>query len=333
MGLPARARERLGLEREHAEVVGDPAAAELGVEPRGELVVLRRDPDGIESGLPVVVEARGAADLAVRVVVLGRVVAHRDQRRRADRDRVRAERERLGDVGARADPAGDDQLHLPVHPELGQRLDGEAHGGQRRNADVLDEDVLRRRRAALHAVDDDHVGAGLHRELDVVVRPGGADLDEDRLLPVGDLAQLADLDLEVVRPRPVGVTRGAPLVDPLRQVAHLRDAVGDLVPEQHAAAARLRALADDDLDRVRLAQVVRVHAVAGGEELVDEDLRVLALLRRHPAVAGRRRRPHLARAAAERLLGRGRERAEAHAGDRDRDASARAASGRSGCRA
>jgi hypothetical protein len=45
---------------------------------------------------------------------------------------------------------------------------------------------------------------------------------------------------------------GAPLVDPLRQVAHRRDAVGDLVSEQHPAAARLRALADDDLDRVGL---------------------------------------------------------------------------------
>ena len=109
--------------------------------------------------------------------------------RRADRDRVRAERERLGDVGARADPAGDDQLHLPVHPKLLERVDGEPHGRQRRNADVLDENVLRGRRPALHPVDDDHVGAGLHGELDVVVRPRRPDLDEDGLLPIGDLAQ------------------------------------------------------------------------------------------------------------------------------------------------
>ena len=184
---------------------------------------------------------------------------------------------------------------------------------------MLDEDVLRRRRPALHAVEDDRVGAGLHGELNVVVRPGCADLDEDRLLPVGDLAQLADLDLEVVGPRPVRVPAGAALVDAGREVAHRGDPVGDLVPEEHPAAAGLGALADDDLDRVRLAQVVGVHAVAGGEELVDEDLRVLALLRRHPAVAGRRRRADLARAPAERLLGRRRERAEAHARDRDRD--------------
>ena len=91
------------------------------------------------------------------------------------------------------------------------------------------------------------------------------------------------------------------------------------MPEEHPAAAGLRALPDDDLDRVGLAQVVRVHAVARREQLVDERLRVLALLRRHAAVARRRRGADLGRAAAERLLRRRGERAEAHARDRDRD--------------
>ena len=146
-----------------------------------------------------------------------------------------------------------------------------------------------------------------------------ADLDEDRLLPVGDLAQLLDLDLEVVRAGPVRVPARAALVDPLRQVAHLGDAVGDLLADQHPAAAGLRALADDDLDRVGAAQVVGVHPVAGGQQLVDERLRALALLGRHAAVARRRARPHRARAAAERLLRRRAQRAEAHPRDRDRD--------------
>jgi hypothetical protein len=115
------------------------------------------------------------------------------------------------------------------------------------------------------------------------------------------------------------MARGAALVDSLREVAHLRDAVGDLVPEEHPAAAGLGALADHDLDRVGLAQVVRVHPVAGREELVDQDLRVLAFLGRHAAVAGGRRRAHLRRAAAECLLRRRRESTEAHAGDRHRD--------------
>src|SRR5262249_21964194 len=163
------------------------------------------------------------------------------------------------------------------------------------------------------------VGACLHRELDVVVRAGRADLDEHGLLPVRDLAQLVDLDLEVVGPRPVRVSRGAPLVDALRQRAHLRDAVRGLVAEGRPAFTRLRALADDDLDRVRLAQVVRIHAVARREKLVDERRRVLALLGRHAAVTCRGRRANLGRAAAESLLRGCRERAEAHPRDRDRD--------------
>ena len=205
MRLAAGARERLRLEREHAQVVGEAAAAEHRIEARGELVVLGRDARRVATRLPVVVVARGAADLPVLLLVLGAVVAHRDQRRRPDRDGVRAERERLRDVRPGPDPAGDDQLHLAVQAELLQRLDGERDRRQRRDADVLDEDVLGRRRPALHPVDDDHVGTRLDRELDVVVRARRADLDEDRLLPVGDLAQLVDLDLEVVRSRPVRV--------------------------------------------------------------------------------------------------------------------------------
>ena len=184
---------------------------------------------------------------------------------------------------------------------------------------MLDEDVLRRGGSALHPVDDDHVGARLDRELHVVVSARRADLDEDRLLPVGDLAQLVDLDLEVVRSRPVRMAARAALVDPRRQIAHGRDAVGDLVSEQHPAPARLGALADHDLDRVRAPQVVRVQAVARGQHLVHERLRVAALLLGHPAVARRGRRPHLGRSAPERLLRRRGQRAEAHPGDRDRD--------------
>ena len=152
-----------------------------------------------------------------------------------------------------------------MQAELQERVDRQANGGHGRNPDVLDEDVLRRGRAALHPVEDDHVRAGLHGERDVVVGPRRADFHEDRLLPIGDLAELADLDLEIVRASPVGMPAGAALVDPRREVAHLRHPVGDLVPEEHPAATRLRALADDDLDRVRLAQVVRVHAVARRE--------------------------------------------------------------------
>jgi hypothetical protein len=112
---------------------------------------------------------------------------------------------------------------------------------------------------------------------------------------------------------------GAALVDAARQVAHLGHPVGDLVAEQHPAAAGLGALPDDHLDRVGGPEVVGIHPVAGREHLVDEEPRAAALLGRHPAVTGRRRGPDLGGGAAERLLRRRRERAKAHAGDRDRD--------------
>ncbi len=185
--------------------------------------------------------------------------------------------------------------------------------------DVLDEHLLGGRSPALHAVEHDRVGAGLDRQCDVVVGAAGADLDVDRDPPVGDLAQLLDLDLEVVGSGPVRVAAGAALVDAGGQVAHLGHAVGDLVAEQHAAAARLGPLADHHLDRVGAAQVVGVHAVARGQQLVDQLGRVLALLGRHAAVAGGGRGADLAGSPPQRLLGVARQRAEAHPGDRDRD--------------
>jgi len=70
---------------------------------------------------------------------------------------------------------------------------------------VFDEHVLGGAGAALHPVDDDHVGTRGDRQLDVVDDPGGAELDVDRLLPGRGLAQLLDLDTEVVGADPVRV--------------------------------------------------------------------------------------------------------------------------------
>ena len=96
------------------------------------------------------------------------------------------------------------------------------------------------------------------------------------------------------------------LVDALRQRAHARDALGDLLPQQHSAAAGFGALAEHDLDGVGLAQVVGVHPVARRQVLVHQVLALAALLGRHAAVAGGGRRADRAGAAAQRLLGRAR---------------------------
>ena len=128
--LPARAGQGLRLERQHPQVVRDLATTELGVEAGRELVVLGRDAGWVAARLPVVVVAGRAAELAVLGLVVGAVVPHRDEGSGADRDGVGAERERLGDVGAAADPARDDQLHLAVQPELLQRLTASGIGRQ-----------------------------------------------------------------------------------------------------------------------------------------------------------------------------------------------------------
>jgi len=157
---------------------------------------------------------------------------------------------------------GQTKVTIAVHPEVDERLNGLRDRGEDRDPDVFDEHLLGRGGAALHAIEHDRVGPGLDRERDVVVGARRADLDVDRDPPVGDLAQLLDLDLEVVGAGPVRVPARAALVDAAGQVAHLRDPIGDLVAEQHSAAARLGPLADHDLDRVGAPQVVGIHAIA-----------------------------------------------------------------------
>ena len=206
-----------------------------------------------------------------------------------------------------------------MHAEVLQRAHGGADAGERRLTHVLDEDVLRRRRSALHAVEHDDIGAGLHRERGVVIGTGAADLHIDRLLPVGDLTKFEDLDFEIVRTRPVGMAAGGTLIDALGQRPHFRHAVGNLLTEQHAAAAGLGALSNDNLDRIRATQIARIHAVARRQILVHERLRVATLLFGHAAVAGCGGGSGERGAAAERFLGRRRKRAEAHAGDGDRN--------------
>ena len=112
---------------------------------------------------------------------------------------------------------------------------------------------------------------------------------------------------------------GRALVNALGQAAHGGNAIGNLLAQEHAAATGLGALPDHHLDGIGLAQIVRVHAVARGEILVDEILGLAALFRGHAAIARRRRGAGHRGAAAERFLGLGRERTEAHAGDGDRD--------------
>ena len=205
-----------------------------------------------------------------------------------------------------------------MHAEILQRLHGWTNAGKRRHADILDEDVLRCSGAALHAVKHDDVGSGLDRKRRIVIRPRAADLDVDRLFPIRDLAQFHDLDFEIVRTGPVRMTAGRALVDALREIAHVGDAIGDLLAEEHASAARFGSLSHDHFDRIGATQIFRVHAVTRGEILIDQRLRMAAFFIRHAAVTRRGRRACKRCTPAKRFLGVARERAEAHAGNRDR---------------
>ena len=192
-----------------------------------------------------------------------------------------------------------------------------ADAGEGRLSHMLDENVLRRGCAALHAVEHNNIRARFHGQCCVKVGPSATDFDVDRNLPASDFAQLQDLDFQIIWAGPVGVTTGRTLVDALGQVAHLGNPVADLLTQQHAAAARLGALADHDLDGIRPSQVVGVHAVAGGQVLVDQLVAVPAFFLRHAAVTGGRRRSSGRRATAERFLGWPGQCAKAHASDGD----------------
>ena len=88
------------------------------------------------------------------------------------------------------------------------------------------EDLRGRRRPPLHPVDHHHVGAGLGRELHVVVHPRGPELHEDRDLPVRRFPELLDLDDEIVRAEEIGMASGAALVHADREVPLLGDRGG-----------------------------------------------------------------------------------------------------------
>ena len=112
-------------------------------------------------------------------------------------------------------------------------------------------------------------GPRLGRHAHVVIDAGRAELQLDRDLPIGGLANLLDLEREIVGPEPVGMARGRALVDARRQRAHFRDLIRDLLPHQMTAETDLAALADEELTGIGEPQVIRIEAVARLDALVE----------------------------------------------------------------
>ena len=131
--------------------------------------------------------------------------------------------------------------------------------------------------AAFHTIHHDHVRARLSRKLDVIEHPARAHFDEDWNPPAGGFPELLDLKDHIVRAQKVGVARRAALVHSDWQIPLARDLIGNLRAEQKAAGSGLCALADRQLDGVRLQHVMNIDAVARGQDLVNQRAAVLAL--------------------------------------------------------
>ncbi|MNC66493.1 hypothetical protein D3C75_1168910 [compost metagenome] len=102
--LAARPGHGLRLQHQHPKVVGQATTAFHRVQALGQLRVLGSDPGRIAAVLPVVIETGGRTNLVQLFIQARVVVAQRNQRRRANGHRVRAQRHGLGHVGPVANP-------------------------------------------------------------------------------------------------------------------------------------------------------------------------------------------------------------------------------------
>ena len=105
MVLAAGARDGLGFERHHLEVVGETAAGDFGIEARGELGVLCGDVGRVAGLVPVVSGAGCGAEPEIFLFLARTVAAVGDECCRADGDRIRTLRASFRDIRARADAA------------------------------------------------------------------------------------------------------------------------------------------------------------------------------------------------------------------------------------
>src|SRR6266568_2434798 len=161
MRLAAGARKRLRLKRQHGQIIAHPTRARLDDEALLQRWVLRRDADRTAPGMAVVAITRCCAKSAIFILVDRPVAIEGDERGGADRDSIGTHRECLGNIGARADAARDDELHLAVHVELQKCLDSLPECRQGGDSGMFYEYILGGTRAALHTVEHDHISPRL----------------------------------------------------------------------------------------------------------------------------------------------------------------------------
>ena len=140
-----------------------------------------------------------------------------------------------------------------MHAKFLQSLNRRPDAGKRGLANVFNEDLLRGRCAALHAVHHNHIGAGFHRQCGIVIGSRPADFYVDGNPPIGNFAQFSNFNFKVIRASPVWMAAGGALVNAFWQAAHFCHAVGNLLAQQHAAAPGLCSLANHHFHGVRAA--------------------------------------------------------------------------------
>ena len=203
------------------------------------------------------------------------MTAEGQKRRRADVARVRAERDRLHEVGRRTYRARRDDGNVVAYPLFAK---ARIHARERKfdgNAHIVADTGGRGARAAAEPVDGDDVrpaprdAAGDRRA--VVHR---RDLHDDGLFVTRRLFQRIDELAEVFDRIDVVMRRGRNGVHPLRDHAGGGNGVGDLAAGQVPADARLRALPHLDLDRSRGLEIVFKYPEPARRDLHDGVLSV-----------------------------------------------------------
>ena len=251
VGLPACARHHLGFDGEGVQEVVDPLRRFVRIEAAAQHRVLGCHPHRAPAGVAVVAMARLDPDLGFVVRFRNVLIAvERHQDGVSDRDCIRSEGERLRDVPAVADAA---RIHEGDLAPLAEVVDGPAGLADRRharNAGLLRREVGAGAGAALHAVDVDGVRIALDRHAHVVVHARRPQLELDGDLPVRRLADLDDLQGEVVGTEPIRVAGRRTLIDAGGKAPHLRHLVGHLLPHEMPAEPHLASLPDEELARI-----------------------------------------------------------------------------------
>ena len=234
--------------------------------------------------MPVIISPGSGAKLLIFSFPAWVIIPERDQCRATNRYSIGAKCHTFCHIRTIAHAARHNQLHFTVHIKVLQGTHSLADTGQNGLSDMFDKHILRCRGAALHTVQHNNIGTGLDRQCGIEIRARPTHFDIDRHTPSGDFTQFKDFNFQIIRPGPVRMTTGRPLVNAFWQVTHLCHAIRNFLSQQHAAATGLCPLANDDFNGVSLAQIIRIHAIARWQILIDKLAGMTAFLDRHTAI-------------------------------------------------